>query len=225
MNTVATSQKTIGVILAGAGYLDGAEIQEAVCALLALDEAGAEVRIFAPDMNLVEVDHLTQEPTGKERNVLHEAARIARSNVADLSSVTGTDVDGWVIPGGFGAAKNLCDFAVKGSSASAHREVARVLREAWAAHLPVGACCIAPAVLATVARGSGKQLTITIGNDEGTAKAINAMGAKHVNCPVDDCVVDAEHKVCTAPAYMYDAKIADVAKGIRKMVQQIVEWA
>ncbi|MBI1946878.1 MAG: isoprenoid biosynthesis glyoxalase ElbB [Deltaproteobacteria bacterium] len=222
---MTSGKKQIGVILSGAGFLDGSEIHEAVLALLAIDEAGAEARVFAPDGKLAEVDHKTGKPTGKERGVLEEAARIARSNIADLASVGGADVDGWVLPGGYGAAKTLSDFASKGAGATVHKEVGRVLREALAAQVPVGACCIAPAVVAAAARQANAKLRLTIGNDPDTAKQIAAMGHAHVVCPVDDVVVDTDRKVVTAPAYMYDAPIAAVARGIKKMVQQVVAWA
>jgi len=218
-------KKTLGVILAGAGYLDGAEIHEAVLCLLAIDRAGAVARIFAPDVELDEVDHLTGKPTGHKRSVLKEAARIARGKISDLSEVQGTDVDGWILPGGFGAAKNLSDFATKGAGATANKDVSRVIREALAAQLPVGACCIAPAVLAAVTKNSGPKLTLTIGNDVDTSRALTAMGAEHEDAAVTEVVVDDDHRVVTAPAYMYDAAIADVATGIEKMVKQVVDWA
>lgn len=218
--------KTIGVILSGSGYLDGAEIHESVLALLALDEAGVNVRIFAPDAELEEVDHRTGQPTGRKRNVLAEAARIARGRIEDIAKVRGTDVDGWVLPGGYGAAKNLSDFAEKGPDAKTHPEVARVLKEAFEARIPVGACCIAPATVAAAAKDAGLQLKLTIGNDAGTAEALRAMGAEHVDAPVHEVVVDTDHRVVTAPAYMYgDARISEVGAGIRKMVQQVVDWA
>ncbi len=222
---MASGKKQIGVILSGAGFLDGSEIHEAVLALLAIDEAGAEARAFAPDGKLAEVDHWAGKPTGKERGVIEEAARIARGKIADLASIGGADVDGWILPGGYGAAKNLSDFASKGAGATVNKEVGRVLREALAAHIPVGACCIAPAVVAAAAKQVNAKLRLTIGNDADTAKQIAAMGHAHVVCPVDDVVVDADRKVVTAPAYMYDASIAEVARGIRKMVQQVVAWA
>jgi enhancing lycopene biosynthesis protein 2 len=217
--------KTIGVILSGAGFLDGSEIQEAVLALLALDRVGAIVKIYAPDVRLVEIDHRTGHKTGAERNVLVEAARIARGQIADLAGIKGTDVDGWVLPGGYGAAKNLSDFASKGPSATVNKDVSRVLREALAAQIPVGACCIAPAVLAAAAKQASTRLRLTIGNDAETAKAIAAMGHTHVECAVDDIVIDAGAKVVTSPAYMLDAPIAGVAAGITKMVEQVVAWA
>jgi enhancing lycopene biosynthesis protein 2 len=217
--------KTIGVILSGCGYLDGAEIHEAVIALLALDRGGVKLRVYAPDVTLDEVDHLTQQPTGAKRRVLVEAARIARSKVHDLAGARGTDVDGWVLPGGFGAAKNLCDFADKGGQASVHKDVARVLREAFAARLPVGACCIAPAVVAAVAKQTGAHLRLTIGDDADTAQKIAAMGHTHVTCKVTDIAVDEDRRVVTAPAYMFDAPIGEVATGIEKMVKQVIAWA
>lgn len=222
---MSEGKKQIGVILSGCGFLDGSEIHEAVLVLLAIDEAGATARLFAPDGKLAEVDHRSGKPTGKERSVLDEAARIARGQVADLASVQGADVDGWVLPGGYGAAKNLSDFADKGAGATVNKEVGRVLREALAAHIPVGACCIAPAVVAAAAKQVNAKLRLTIGNDPETSKQIAAMGHAHIVCPVDDVVVDADRKVVTAPAYMYDAPIAAVSRGIAKMVRQVVAWA
>ena len=218
-------KKTIGVILSGAGFLDGAEIQEAVLALLAIDEAGAVARIFAPDMKLAEIDHKSGKATGHERNVLVESARIARGKIEDLAAVRASDLDGWVLPGGYGAAKNLSDFAHKGAQASVNKDVGRVLREALAAHIPVGACCIAPAVVGAAAKQTSTHLRLTIGNDPDTAKQIAAMGHAHVECAVEDIVIDADRKVVTAPAYMLDASIAAVAKGIAKMVRQVIAWA
>jgi enhancing lycopene biosynthesis protein 2 len=219
------TKKTFGVILAGAGYLDGSEIQEAVLVLLALDEADVAVRVFAPDAKLAEVDHLTRKATGVERSVLNESARIARGHVEDLAKIKGTDLDGWLVPGGSGAAKNLSDFATKGTSATVHKEVARVLRDALAAQIPVGACCMAPVVVAAATKGSGRRLKLTIGNDPDTAKAITSMGHVHIDAGVTDVVIDADHHVVTTPAYMFNARLSDVAVGIRKMVSQVIAWA
>lgn len=219
------AKSTIGVILSGAGYLDGAEIQESVLVLLALAQQGVAARVYAPEIALKEVDHLKQEPTGAERSVLKEAARIARSQIHDLATAKGTDVDGWILPGGFGAVKNLCDFASKGAQATVNKDVNRVLRDAFAGRIPVGACCIAPVVLGLVARGSSSKLRLTIGDDRETAKALESMGHTHIDTPVTDVVMDLERKVVTTPAYMYDAAIDDVATGINKMVKQVVDWS
>lgn len=217
---------SIGVILSGCGYLDGTEIHEAVLVLLALSRLGSTVKIYAPDSALAEVDHLKMTPTGGERRVLVEAARIARSEVIDLAKAMGTDNEGWILPGGNGAAKNLCDFASKGAAGSVNREVNRVIREAFAARIPIGACCIAPTVLALIGKASSTKLKLTIGNDKEIARVLNGMGHNHVDAAVTDAVIDAERKVVTTPAYMYDdASLIDVQTGIDKMVAQVVTWS
>jgi len=219
-----SEKKTIGVILSGCGFLDGAEIHESVLALLALSEAGVNVKVYAPNMDLDEVNHVSGEGTGQKRNVLIESSRISRGQIEDLANANATDVDGWVLPGGYGAAKNLSDFAFKGGDATANKEVSRVIGDALKAQLPIGACCIAPALLATVANESGLNLKLTIGSDEGTAAALGQKGATHINCPVDAIAEDGDHRVVSAPAYMLDASIAEVNQGIKKMVNKVVSW-
>ena len=164
--------RKIGVVLSGCGFLDGSEIQEAVFTLLCLDELGVDAVCMAPrGAQHHVVDHETRKPAaGESRDVLRESARIARGRIVDLATVRATGLDALVLPGGFGAAKNLCDFAEKGASATAHPEVARLLREMHAAKKPIGAICIAPALVAAVLGRSAHPL-LTIGDDAGTAKA------------------------------------------------------
>lgn len=214
----------IGVVLSGAGYLDGAEIHESVLTLLYLDEMGANVQVFAPNIQLKEVDHQTGRETGQERNVLQEAARISRGNVRDIESVKASDMAGWVFPGGFGAAKNLSSFAADGANAQVLPHVSRIINEALEARLPIAACCIAPSLLALVTKNRTPGITLTIGSDENTAKALTDLGVTHKRCEVTDCVIDCEHKIVTAPAYMCEARISDIAQGIRKMIAQLVTW-
>ena len=142
--------KKIGVVLSGCGVYDGSEIHEAVLALLAIDRQGCEAVCMAPNIDVPVVNHLTRQETGEKRNVLVESARIARGNIRDIKGVTAADLDAIVFPGGFGAAKNLCDFAVKGAAASVNPEVARLLKEMATAKKPIGAVCIAPTVVAAV---------------------------------------------------------------------------
>jgi enhancing lycopene biosynthesis protein 2 len=217
---------TIGVLLSGCGFLDGSEIQEAVFTLLCLDELGCEVVCIAPAGPQREVvDHAAHAPAaGERRDMLRESARIARGRVRALASVRATDLDGLVLPGGFGAAKNLCDFATEGAQATAHPEVARLLREAHAARKPIGAACIAPAVVAAVL-GRQAHPVLTIGDDAATAQALTAMGARHERCAVDQCIVDRAQRIVTTPAYMYDARPKDVCAGIRRMCAEVVALA
>ena len=214
----------VGVILSGCGYLDGAAVQEAVLTLLALDRAGAEVSCFAPDVDQLKVvNHLTGAETQERRNVLVESARIARGDIDDVAEAEASDLDALILPGGFGAALNLCDFAVQGPDCTVHPDVARLVKEVHTAGKPIGAICIAPALIAKVL--GEEEVTVTIGNDAGVAKAIAAMGATHEACPVDQFVVDREHKVVTTPAYMLGPGPKEVAAGIERCVAEVLAMA
>ena len=217
--------KKIGVVLAGCGYLDGAEIHEATLTLLALDRLGAEVVAMAPNKEQAHVvDHQKSEPveSASARNVFDESARISRGNLHELSSVNADDLDALILPGGFGAAKNLCDFAFKGADMTVDETLATLIQNIHSAGKPLGFICIAPAIAAKVL-GEAKP-KLTIGNDPDTAAAINGFGAEHVDCPVDEIVVDERLKVVSTPAYMLGPSIAPVAKGIDKLVEKVVSY-
>lgn len=214
--------KRIGVLLSGCGVYDGSEIHEAVLALLAIERAGAESVCMAPDMQQMHViNHFTgQTESGQERSVLAESARIARGKVVDVATVSVQDIDGLVIPGGYGAAKNLCDFAVKGAECTVQPDVEQLVRQMVDQGKPVAAICIAPALLAKALQGYSPRLTI--GNDPETAAALTAMGAQHVACPANDIVVDEKNRLVSTPAYMLAEDIAEAATGIEKAVQQLL---
>jgi len=215
----------IGVILAGCGHLDGAEIQESVLTLLAIDRAGASAICMAPDKEQVDVvNHRTGKPTGEKRNVLVEAARIARGNIRSLHDVNPDDLDAVILPGGFGAAKNLVNFATAGAECTVDPAVAALLRAVHAAGKPIAALCIAPAVLAAL---FGKTLhpDLTIGNDAGTARTLEAMGAHHVQAGITDVVVDRKNRLVTTPCYMYDARVGEVALGAERAVHELLALA
>jgi enhancing lycopene biosynthesis protein 2 len=212
----------VGVVLSGCGVYDGAEIHESVLTLLALDRAGAEAVCIAPDTAQRHVvNHLTGQPAaGETRNVLVEAARIARGKVKSLSGFDPSALDALVLPGGFGAAKNLSDFAFRGADCEVHPEVARVVRAVHAAGKPVGALCIAPVLLAKLLGSETPKLTI--GTDSGTAAAVEKMGARHVACGGGLAVVDEEKRLVTTPAYMLDSSISEVSAGIEKLVAELL---
>ena len=215
----------VGVVLSGCGVNDGAEIHESVITLLALDRAGAEYQCMAPDVEQMHVvNHLTGEVAeGESRNVLVESARIARGEIVDLAGVTSNDMDALIFPGGFGAAKNLCDFAVKGADCHVHSEVLRVVKEMHKAGKPIGVICISPAMMAKVMEDSGSTIDLTIGTDEETAGAIESMGASHVSCLVEEFVVDHENKIVSTPAYMSANRITEVEAGITKLVDEVLK--
>jgi enhancing lycopene biosynthesis protein 2 len=211
----------VAVILAGCGYLDGAEIRESVLSLLYLDQLSCDVECFAPDIIQYHVvDHLTKTEANESRNVLHEAARIARSSVRPLSELNEKDFDALVLPGGFGVAKNLSSLAFKGNDAELLQEYACAIQAFYGAKKPIGAICIAPAVVALALKNQG--ISLTIGEDVGTAEIITASGNIHVNAATDMAVVDTQHAVVSCSAYMRDDKLSRVAEGIEKCVRAVI---
>ena len=216
----------IGVCLSGCGVNDGAEIHESVITALALDRAGANIIYTAPNvMQTKVVDHYSGNDMNENRNVLVESARIARGKITDLAELTANDMDGLIFPGGFGAALNLCDFALKGADCDIHPEVNRIIGEMLQANKPLGFICIAPALFARAAKSSEKTIKITIGNDEETADQIEKLGSQHEICAVNDFTVDEENKIASTPAYMLAGNISEAASGIEKLVHRILEWA
>ena len=217
----------VAVCLSGCGFLDGSEIHEAVFTLLALDRNGAEIVCCAPDkMQARVVDHRTQkEVPDKRRNVLSESARIARGEIKPLSEVRAADIDALIFPGGFGAAKNLCTFADNGPDCTVDPDVESLVGAMVAASKPIGAICIAPAMLARIIGKKKITAQMTIGTDPGTAAAINRMGAKHCRCPTTDMISDPQHKIVTTPAYMTGEGPADVCAGIEKLVAEVLRLA
>ncbi|MCG3181867.1 MAG: Glyoxalase ElbB [Phycisphaerae bacterium] len=217
--------KRVAVVLSGCGFLDGAEIHEAVITLLHLDRAGAEIVCCAPEIPQADVvNHVCKEKqAGEKRRVLIESARIARGRIKPLSEVSAGAVDAVILPGGFGAAKNLCTFAAAGPACEVNGDVARLLRDARKTGKPIGVICIAPVVAAKVLGGVEPKVSLTIGNDAETAKAIEAMGARHVNCAVDQIVTDEANKIVSTPAYMLARGPADVDAGVGKLVAKVLQ--
>lgn len=215
--------KKIGVVLSGCGVYDGTEIHEAVITLLAIARGGAQAICFAPDKTQTDViNHLTGEPLGETRNVLIEAARIARGDIQPLASARAEALDALIVPGGFGAAKNLSSFASQGSECLVDSDLKALVLAMHEAGKPLGFMCIAPALLPKI---FSVPLRITIGTDLDTAEVVEEMGAEHVPCPVDDIVVDEENKVVTTPAWMLAQNIAEAASGIEKLVARVLVLA
>jgi len=206
-----TSSPNVAVVLSGCGVFDGAEIHESVFTLYALDKRGARYRCFAPDVAQAHVvNHLNHEiAQGENRNVLVESARIARGEIQPLSAFNAADFDALTFPGGFGAAKNLSTFAFDGADCTVNADVERAVKDMVAAGKPIAALCITPAVIAKILDGA----EVTIGQDQATAKAIEAMGAKHTATNHLGVVVDPKYKLVTAPCYMLESTISQIADG------------
>ncbi|KAB0486418.1 Enhancing lycopene biosynthesis protein 2 [Pseudomonas reinekei] len=213
--------KKVAVILSGCGVYDGAEIYESVITLLRLDQRGAQVQCFAPNIaQLHVINHLTGEEMPESRNVLVESARIVRGEIKDIREADAEDFDALIIPGGYGSAKNLSNFAIEGTGCTVQPDVL-ALTEAFAeAGKPVGLICISPALAAKI---YGPGVTCTIGNDADTATALDKMGATHQECAVSDIVEDKARKLVSTPAYMLAQSISEAAAGINKLVDRVLE--
>jgi enhancing lycopene biosynthesis protein 2 len=216
-------RRKIGVLLSGCGVMDGSEIHEATLTLYFLDKQGAEIVCMAPNKDQLDViNHIAGNPVQERRNVMIEAARIARGKIQDVKAVKTEELDAIIIPGGSGAAKNLCTFANDGANCRIDEGVAVLLREMHRAHKPIGALCIAPAVIAKLFGGEFSP-EITIGTDPKTASALEKMGASHKQAKVDEIVVDAKNKIVTTPCYMLAQSIKEVGAGVEKLVAKIIE--
>lgn len=211
----------IAVILAGCGVFDGSEIHESTLTLLYLNELGAEVHCFAPNMLQAQViNHYTKSQELETRNVLVESARIARGQIKDIAELNVKNFGGLIVPGGFGAAKNLSDFASKGANCTVRPDVLKVTQAFAKAGKPIGLLCIAPHLAPKI---YGQGIICTIGNDSNTAHTLEQMGAIHQECTVDNIIEDKEHKLVTTPAYMLGQSIAEIAPGIKKLVIRILQ--
>jgi len=212
----------VAVLLAGCGVYDGSEIYETTLTLLALDKANASYQCVAPNIEQAHVvNHATgDEATGETRNVLVESARLARGEILDMAAAKVADYDALVVPGGFGVAKNLCDFAFKGAEMTVNPAVREFIQAFHQASKPVGLMCIAPTMTAQLF-GAGARCTI--GTDKDTAAAVEAMGAVHEAKAVDEILLDEKNKLVTTPAYMEATRISEAAVGIEKLVQQVLK--
>jgi len=214
-----SSQKKIAIILSGCGVFDGAEIHESVLTMLAVDKAGASYKCFAPDKKQAHViDHRTGEEMNESRNVLTEAARIARGNINPINELDVEEFDGIIFPGGFGVAKNLCSFAFDGPDCEVDPVVESVVKTAVDKGTPIGALCISPAMMAKILPGAD----VTIGKDKDTADAIVRMGGTHHETDHGEVIIDEKYKLVTTPCYMLDATINQIAEGAENVVNEVL---
>ena len=214
-------KKQVAVVLSGAGVFDGSEIFETVLTLLAIEEQGAQYQTFAPDIQQHHViNHITGEEMPETRNVLVEAARIVRGEIKNITEAQVSDFDALIVPGGFGAAKNLSDFAIKGTDMAVQPEFLALAQGFHQAGKPIGLMCIAPAMAADII---GKGVELTIGNDKDTVAALEAMGAKHTECDVYEACIDEKNRLVTTPAYMLATSVSEAAPGIELLVRSVIE--
>ena len=214
------STPTFAVILSGCGYLDGAEIHESTLSLYAIHRHGADYHCYAPDILQHHVlNHITGTEMDDTRNVLIESARIARGKISALADFSANDYDALILPGGFGAAKNLSDYAFQGADCQLNPDLEKAVKSMHAAGKPIGALCISPALLAKMLPG----VKLTIGSDQATSENIKTMGAQHIVTQETEIVVDADLKVVSTPCYMLDSRVDKIAEGVDKTVAALLE--
>jgi enhancing lycopene biosynthesis protein 2 len=211
--------KKFAIVLSGCGVFDGAEIHEATLTMLAIMKQGATYEVFAPDIQQHHVlNHLTGEEMKEKRNVLIESARIARGKIKDLKNYDPNNFDALIFPGGFGVAKNLCDFALKGANCSINPDVEKAILKTAGKNKPIGALCISPVIFAKIFGN----VEVTIGNDKGTAEAIEKMGSTHVKTTHGEVIVDEKNNLFTTPCYMLDANIVQIEEGAENIVKAMI---
>lgn len=209
----------IAIILSGCGVYDGSEIHEAVCSMLAIEQNKGSYTLFAPDKAQAHViNHLTGEVMNESRNVLTEAARIARGKIQNISELNESDFDAILLPGGYGAAKNLSNYAFEGKDMTVDTDVDRILNAFLIANKPIGALCISPVILAKLFQN----IRVTIGTDPETIGAIEFFGSKHIETSNEDVIVDTENKIVTGPCYMLNATISEIASNTNKVVKALI---
>lgn len=215
--------KTVAVVLSGCGYLDGSEIREAIAVLLALSKHSVNVECFAPDTNQSDVvNHITGEPMNESRNMMVEAARITRGKIKPLSQLPKTEYHALILPGGYGAAKNLSSFASEGAGGYVlHQELLHDLSAMHKTRMPIGAICIAPALVGLALKDAS--IEVTVGEESQAAEQIRRMGHTHVTAKPSEIFIDTKNKIVTTPAYMYDdAPLHEVFEGIGKLVDEVI---
>ncbi|CAL1329198.1 isoprenoid biosynthesis glyoxalase ElbB [Candidatus Providencia siddallii] len=213
--------KKIAVILSGCGFLDGSEIHESILTLLALDANKAKSYCFALDelQNTV-VNHTNNKQKKQQRNQMEESARISRGEIFSLSTIDANNLDGLIIPGGFGIIRNLCDFEINGSKCKINKNLIKIIKNMHQLKKPLGLMCIAPVIIPKILN---IPIKLTIGNDKKIISEIKKMGAIHIECAVDNIIVDEDNLIVTTPAYMLTKSIFEINNGISKLVKKILE--
>lgn len=222
----------IGVLLSGNGVYDGAEIQEAVLTLLAIDEMGWNavcISVDKPQHHVI--NHLTGEVMDESRNMLVEAARIARGQITPIDSISPADIDALVIPGGFGSAKNFTSWAFDGPESTILPEVKLLLVNLVNVGKPIVALCVSPVVVAKAFEGSSIHPTLSLGSASESSpydinsfnEGLRATGAIAQERTIREVLIDPTNRIICAPCYMMDARITEINANIKQAMVALNE--
>jgi enhancing lycopene biosynthesis protein 2 len=223
----------IGLLLSGCGVYDGAEIQESVFSMLAIEELGASCLPISINKNQHHViNHVTGEEMNEERNMYVESARISRGNIHLIQDISPADIDALVIPGGFGSAKNFTSWAFLGSDSEILPEVKLLLVNLLNAGVPIVALCVSPVVLAKAFQDSSLNVSMTLGTEIESSPysitdfhtGIKQVGAIPISKSVHEIQIDEHYKVITAPCYMMDASLLEIRENIKQAIFALKKW-
>ena len=224
--------KKIGVLLSGCGVYDGAEIQEAVFTLLAIEELGAEAVCIGIDKNQYHVvNHTNGEAMQESRNMLVEAARIARGKITSIDKIEPNEIDALVIPGGFGSAKNFTTWAFDGPNGTILPEVKLLLVNLLNTGTPICAICVSPVVVAKALADSTTHAHLTIGTTAGASEyyiagfraGLEATGAVTVNKSISEIQIDHKNRIVSAPCYMMETTLVELRQNIFQAVEATIQ--
>jgi enhancing lycopene biosynthesis protein 2 len=222
----------IGVLLSGNGVYDGAEIQEAVLTLLAIDEMGWNavcISVDKPQHHVI--NHLTGEVMDESRNMLVEAARIARGQVIRIDEISPADIDALIIPGGFGSAKNFTSWAFDGPAGTILPEVKLLLVNLVNVGKPIVALCVSPVVIAKAFEGSTIHPTLSLGSSSepspydiyGFNAGLEQTGAVTEERTIREVLIDPVNRIICAPCYMMNARITEIYANINQAMMALNE--
>ena len=220
----------IAVLLSGSGVYDGTEIHESVFTLLALSQNNLDFICTAPNITQHHViNHVNGEVMNEQRNSFVESARIARGDIISLCELNKSEISGIVIPGGFGAAKNLSNWAFEGSNGCVLQEVKDLILHCVENKKPIVALCISPTLIAKSLQGTIYNAKLTLGSTQGSSEyniaeindAISSVGAEVNNKSINEICLDENLNIISAPCYMMDAKVDDVYKNIKMAIDKL----
>lgn len=223
----------VGILLSGCGVYDGSEIQETISAMLALEESGVEYIGISINKNQHHViNHIDGSEQHETRNMLVESARIMRGNVVDISTITPADIDGLVIPGGFGNAKNLSNWAFNGPDGEILPEVKLLLINLINIGKPIAALCVSPILLSLALKDSKEVPTLTLGSSKEKSpydikafhEGIEKIGSKSIEKGIKEISVDEKNRIICAPCYMQDTSLLEVRKNARLAIEKLITF-
>ena len=198
---VCAMSKKVAIILSGCGGLDGSEIGETICSILALEGGGFSWKAFSMDkLQKKVISALSMKEMNEKRNMMEESARITHGKIEDISKLEVNEFDVLWLPGGYGMVCSFSDIGEKGENGSVSSEISTVIKKFHEQKKIIVGICIAPSVIAKSLEKV--QLTITLGEAENFYSLLKRLGHNPKKVTSSEFIYDKEHKIYSTPAYM-----------------------